>query len=148
MLSISAPLSTPDYVLSLARADYYTGGGEPPGRWFGSGAQALGLTGIVKPTVLRRLFRGLSPDGKRELVRNAVKAPKSGRDQKAAKHEKKESVSKEPSAGERQGGWDNTFSAPKSVSARFAMAKAVIAAAQRSSLSAEQIDEYVNRILG
>jgi len=123
MLSISAPLSTPDYVLSLARADYYTGGGEPPGRWFGSGAQALGLTGTVKPTVLRRLFRGLSPDGKRELVRNAVKAPKSGRDRKAAKHEKKESVSKETSAGERQGGWDATFSAPKSVSARFAIAE-------------------------
>ena len=148
MLSISAPLSPPDYLLRLARADFYTAGGPPPARRFGSGAQALGLPGTADPTVLRRLFPRVSLEGKDQLVRNAVKAPKSGRDRKAAKHERKESVTKDPSAGERQGGWDNTLSAPKSASARFAMAKAVIAAAQRSSLSAEQIDEYVNRILG
>ena len=148
MLSISAPLTTPDYVLRLARADHYTTAGKPQGQRFGSGAHALGLTGPTDPTVLRRLFRRVSLEGKDLLVRNAVNAPKSGRDRKAAKHGRKESVTKDPSAEERQGGWDDTFSAPKSASARFAMAKAVIAAAQRSALSAEQIDEYVNRIHG
>ena len=148
MLSISAHLSPPDYLLRLARADHYTTAGKPQGQRFGSGAQALSLTGPTDPTALRRQFRRVSLEGKDLLVRSAVKAPKSGRDRKAAKHDRKESVSKDPSAGECQGGWDNTFSAPKSASARFAMTKAIIAAAQRSSLSAEQIDKYVNRILG
>ncbi len=176
MLSISLPLSTPDYLLSLARADYYTAGGEPPGQWFGSGAQALGLTGTVKPKVLRQLFRGLSPDGQRKLVRNAVGTrlpernppgsnPAQGKDpgkgaavvdapvQEVGKGVGKRVVdgkaptrtgdkvpAKDMSTGEadgqpggkkapdllvireRQGGWDLTFSAPKSVSALFAIA--------------------------
>lgn len=121
MLSISQPLSTPDYVLSLARADYYTAGGEPPGQWCGSGAEALGLTGTVDPKVLRRLFRGLSPDGKRELVRNAVKAPKPGRDPKAADSTQEKEPPREVATRERQCGWDLTFSAPKSFSTLFAI---------------------------
>lgn len=46
--------------------NYYTGavGGEPPGRWRGAGAEALGLAGDVDPKVMRDLYeRGIAPDG-------------------------------------------------------------------------------------
>lgn len=35
------------YYTGLAKEDYYTKGGEPPGQWLGKGAQRLGLTGNV-----------------------------------------------------------------------------------------------------
>ena len=97
MLSISLPLSDPEYVLSLARLNYYTMGGEPLGQWFGGGAQALGLSGTVDAEVLRRLFQGRSADGKTELVQNV-----------GDEH--------------RQCGWDLTFSAGKSISVAWAVA--------------------------
>jgi conjugative relaxase-like TrwC/TraI family protein len=84
------------YYLDLARADYYAAGGEPPGRWMGRGARALGLEGRVRPADLRAALAGFGPGG-RPLVRNAG------------------------SPG-RQPGWDLTFSAPKSVSLFWAMA--------------------------
>ena len=37
---------------------YYTASGEPPGRWAGTGAARLGLTGVVDPGVIQRLFMG------------------------------------------------------------------------------------------
>ena len=44
---------------------YYTGAehqGEPPGRWSGGGAAALGLVGTVDPKVMERLYtKGLDP---------------------------------------------------------------------------------------
>jgi conjugative relaxase-like TrwC/TraI family protein len=98
MLSISEPLKTPDYVLNLAAANYYTEGGEPLGRWYGDGTKALGLSGTVRPKVLRRLFQGVSTDGKSRLVQEVV--------QKDLK---------------RQSGWDLTFSAEKSVSILWAI---------------------------
>jgi conjugative relaxase-like TrwC/TraI family protein len=98
MLSISPPLTTPDYVLSLAAANYYTEGGEPLGRWYGDGCKALHLSGNVQPKVLRRLFAGLSPDRKTRLVQEVVVE---GR--------------------KRQSGWDLTFSAEKSVSVLWAV---------------------------
>lgn len=101
MLSISPPLKTPDYVLSLATANYYTEGGEPLGRWYGDGAEALGLSGTVSPKVLRRLFEGLSPDGKSRLVQEVVQ---NGR--------------------RRQAGWDLTLSADKSVTIIWALSDA------------------------
>lgn len=96
MLSISTPLSDPEYVLSMARLNYYTEGGEPLGSWFGGGAEALGLSGTVNPKDLRRLFEGRSPDGSAELVQNV-------------------------GAKDRQCGWDLTFSAGKSVSVAWAV---------------------------
>ena len=48
MLSIGAMGSgREEYYLNLAREDYYVAGGEPPGRWLGQGAEALGLMGMV-----------------------------------------------------------------------------------------------------
>lgn len=82
------------YYLSLAREDYYLEGGEPPGRWHGNGALALGLTGEVEPAVLYNLFAGLTPSGATPLVQLQA-------------HEGKAS---------HRPGWDLTFSAPKSVS--------------------------------
>jgi len=55
-----------DYYLETVAAgveDYYTGVGEAPGRWLGAGADALGLSGQVDPTVLRRVLGGRSPGG-------------------------------------------------------------------------------------
>ncbi|WP_428305419.1 MobF family relaxase [Lacipirellula sp.] len=91
MLSIGAmKAGQSDYYTNLAREDYYLTGGEPEGRWDGSGAKALGLSGIVTKNELSRLFEGFSSEGI-PLVQNAGKS-------------------------NRQSGWDLTFSAPKSVS--------------------------------
>lgn len=101
MLSISPPLSGAgqgDYYLELAQEDYYTNGGEPPGRWYGEGAEALDLKGKVEPEELRSVLHGYSKeDGKTALVQNA-------------------------GADDRQAGWDLTFSAPKSVSVAWSQA--------------------------
>ena len=86
-----------DYYLGLAEEDYYTKGGEPPGRWWGRGARAFELAGTVDPTQLRNLFRGYSTDGESSLVRNA-------------------------GSHDRRAGFDLTFSAEKTVSTAWAAA--------------------------
>ncbi len=83
------------YYSNLAREDYYTNGGEPPGKWFGEGARMLGLGERVERADFRTLLDGYSPDGERRLVQNAGKE-------------------------DRQSGWDLTFSPPKSVSVVWA----------------------------
>lgn len=91
MLSIGAMSGGQEnYYLELAREDYYLEGGEPPGRWLGRGARALGLSGDVQAAQLQDLFAGRRPGGA-ALVQNAGDR-------------------------RRQPGWDFTFSAPKSVS--------------------------------
>lgn len=80
-----------DYYMNLAAEDYYLAGGEPPGKFYGGGARALGLSGIVKREQLRALFQGVHPVTGKRLVQNA------------------ETSSRCP-------GHDLTFSAPKSVS--------------------------------
>src|SRR5689334_14840925 len=59
---------SPDYLLkevATGRENYYTGAvaaGEPPGRWWGAGAQALGLTGLVDAQDMRGVYeRFLDP---------------------------------------------------------------------------------------
>ena len=105
MLSISPPArgaGKGDYYLLLAREDYYTGGGEPEGRWYGEGAKSLGLSGIVSADELRHVMRGYDPSGKEALVQNAGE-------------------------GNRQCFWDLTFSAPKSVSVAWSQASKEVA---------------------
>ena len=100
MLSVSPPLrgaGKGDYYLNLAREDYYLEGGEPLGRWEGSGAKQLGLTGAVSREQLGALLDGYNPTTGDELVRNAGKE-------------------------NRQSAWDLTFSAPKSVSVLWSQA--------------------------
>ena len=99
MLSISPPIAAAQggYFGSLAREDYYTEGGEPPGRWIGCGLSALGLSGEVDKLVFQHLLLGYSPDGRSALVQNAG----------------------DPN---RQAAWDLTFSAPKTLSALWSQA--------------------------
>ena len=59
---------SPEYLLkevATGRENYYTGAvaaGEPPGRWWGAGAEALGLTGLVDPQDMRAVYeRFLDP---------------------------------------------------------------------------------------
>lgn len=83
------------YYEGLGREDYYENGGEPPGEWLGGGAENLGLAGFVEPGQLGAILQGFHPSG----------APISG------------------NAGpDHAPGWDCTFSAPKSVSAIWAVA--------------------------
>lgn len=101
MLSMSAMSGgQASYYLGLAREDYYLKGGEPPGQWYGEGAEALGLSGQVKDDQLYNLFGGYSPDGSKLLIQ-------------MQRHEDK--------AAHRPG-WDLTFSAPKSVSVLWSQA--------------------------
>src|SRR3954453_16222261 len=52
----------PDYLLkevATGRENYYTGAvadGEPPGRWWGSGAELLGLRGLVDAQDMRAVY--------------------------------------------------------------------------------------------
>ncbi|MCB1131260.1 MAG: DUF2791 family P-loop domain-containing protein [Verrucomicrobiae bacterium] len=84
------------YYANLAREDYYLEGGEPPGQWFGLGAEAFGLFGQVDNEVFRSLFEGTFQG--RSLVQNA-------------------------GSEDRCPGWDLTFSAPKSVSVLWSQAE-------------------------
>lgn len=96
MLSIGKmSMGQQGYYAALAREDYYLGGGEPPGVWFGLGAEAFGLSGQVDNEVFRKLFEGYLGD--RMLVQNA-------------------------GSPDRCPGWDLTFSAPKSVSVAWSQA--------------------------
>ncbi|MCW2899258.1 MAG: TrwC relaxase [Streptosporangiaceae bacterium] len=67
VLSIGSGYS-PEYLLkevATGRENYYTGAvseGEPPGRWWGAGAENLGLTGLVDAQDMRALYeRYLDP---------------------------------------------------------------------------------------
>jgi conjugative relaxase-like TrwC/TraI family protein len=81
------------YYLALASGveDYYTGHGEPPGCWFGSGADLLGLDGIVTADELTAILEGRDPGGGDRLGRA------------------------------RMPGFDLTFRAPKTVSLLYAL---------------------------
>lgn len=101
MLSIGKmTMGQQGYYASLAREDYYLEGGEPPGAWFGLGAEAFGLSGQVDNEVFRKLFEGYLGD--RMLVQNA-------------------------GSPDRCPGWDLTFSAPKSVSVAWSQAETATA---------------------
>ena len=90
-----------EYYANLAAEDYYLEGGEPPGKWEGSGATAMGLTGTVDPKAFRSLFRGYHHATGVPLVQNA-------------------------GYSDRQCGWDFTFSAPKSVSIVWSVVSVVV----------------------
>lgn len=84
------------YYLSLAAGaeDYYTGHGEPPGRWFGHGAELLGLDGTVTADDLTTILAGRAPGTDERLTRA------------------------------RMPGFDLTFRAPKSVSLLYGLGEA------------------------
>jgi conjugative relaxase-like TrwC/TraI family protein len=78
--------------------EYYAGGTEARGEWIGSAGAELGLTGRVEGEALRRVLAGLDPlDG---------------------------SALRSSSSPTRVGGFDLTFSAPKSVSVLFGVGDA------------------------
>ena len=80
--------------------EYYSSHAEQEqSRCLGNGAARLGATGEVTRKVFENLLEGRSPDGKIKLVQNA-------------------------GAEKRQGFWDLTFSAPKSVSVLYMAAAA------------------------
>ena len=85
------------YYDHLRRDDYYTRGGEPPGRWAGAGSERLSLKGPVTRTEFESALNGVDPKTGDRLVQQG------GRGQLHS------------------AGWDMTFSAPKSVSVLWAL---------------------------
>ena len=81
--------------VALGREDYYAGEGERPGRWVGSGADALELEGEVKDGQVVRLLSGEDPKSGELLGR--------------------------PMNDGAVAGFDLTFNAPKSVGLAFAI---------------------------
>jgi len=79
--------------------EYYTGAGEAPGVWVGSGVESLGLVGEVEPADLRAVLAGLEPGT--GLTPNGTTLRAHPR---------------------RVPGFDLTFSVPKSVSVAYALA--------------------------
>jgi conjugative relaxase-like TrwC/TraI family protein len=65
-----SPGATEYYVGEIATSaeDYYTGRGEHPGRWVGSLARELGLSGEVDPDQFRRVLNGQDPHTGNDLV--------------------------------------------------------------------------------
>jgi conjugative relaxase-like TrwC/TraI family protein len=78
--------------------EYYTGGGEAPGVWVGSGVEALGVVGEVEPADLRAVLAGLAPGTGLTPNGTALRA-----------HPR------------RVPGFDLTFAVPKSVSVAYAL---------------------------
>ena len=100
MASISARGSAAaalGYYDHLQCDDYYSRGGEPPGRQAGRGAERLSLTGPVTHTEFEASLQGLDPKTSEQLAQIGGR----GREHSA--------------------GWDMTFSAPKSVSVLWAL---------------------------
>jgi conjugative relaxase-like TrwC/TraI family protein len=89
------------YVSQVASGldEYYTGAGEAPGVWVGSGVESLGLVGEVEPTNLRAVLAGLAPGT--GLTPNGTTLRAHPR---------------------RVPGFDLTFAVPKSVSVAYALA--------------------------
>jgi len=100
------------YYVSLAREDYYTQGGEPPGQWRGIGSSQLGLNGSIDAADLRPVLAGYDPHTATGLVQHPGPTHVAG--------------------------WDLTFSAPKSVSVLWSQAdpetRQVIQAAQQTAV--------------
>ncbi|MDX1964984.1 MAG: MobF family relaxase [Pirellulales bacterium] len=94
-----------EYFNGIVNPDYYTGGGEPPGRWYGRGAERLGLLGRVEAEAFSRILEGLAPDGKPLQVTRRSKTEKYTNNISLA------------NSAQRVPGYDLCFSAPKSVSA-------------------------------
>ena len=120
MLSIGKLASAEYYLASVAAGveDYYTGAGEAPGVWMGTGAGLLGLSGQVAAEDLRAVLGGQDPAG----------APL---------------VSGKAAAKGRLPGFDLTMSAPKSVTLLFALGDEAVADATRAAH-----DEAVAEALG
>src|SRR3954469_1312046 len=78
MLNIGklAPGAADYYVGEVATSaeDYYTGRGESPGRWVGSLAPKLGLSGTVTPDAFRAVLEGRHPVTSEHLVRGRTGA--------------------------------------------------------------------------
>ncbi len=91
--------------------DYYAGRGESCGHWVGSGSAAAGLSGEVSPEQLARLFEAVRPDTGEAL--GATYAVRAGAD--------------------RVTGWDLTWSAPKSLSALWALGGGEVGMAAREA---------------
>src|SRR5271154_3641622 len=108
------------YEQSVAQGqdDYYSGRGEAPGEWTGTGAGELGLAGTVNAGQFNALLEGRDP----RVADLRLRASNS-----------------EPSIA----AFDLTFSAPKSVSVLFAVAPAEV-----STALVEAHEEAVRAALG
>lgn len=93
MLSISEPLRAG---AADCCVEYYKKHAKAPGVWFGLGAESLGLGDSVEDEQFQSLLLGLHPQSQEPLVQNAGRK-------------------------DRQGAWDLTFSAPKSVSVLWSL---------------------------
>lgn len=111
MLSIKViKVGSEGYYLDLASEDYYFNGGEPPGKWVGSGCRYFNLAGHVERESFKRIFNGFHP--------NANIGPPA-----AAKEDLKPKPLVQNAGKEnRRAGWDLTFSVPKSISVIWSQA--------------------------
>jgi conjugative relaxase-like TrwC/TraI family protein len=107
------PLTVSYYTDEVAAGleDYYAGRGEAVGHWVGSGSAAADLAGEVSAQQLARLFDAVHPD-----TGEALWAPYRVRD-----------------GADRVTGWDLTFTAPKSLSAIWALGGGEVGMAAREA---------------
>jgi conjugative relaxase-like TrwC/TraI family protein len=142
--------------VATGRENYYTGAvseGEPPGRWYGAGAEALGLTGLVDHQDMEALYEHFvdprDPAFKdRDGWRGASKLGHAGRSYKTvdalyaealdaepyADAERREELRRAASKAERHNVafYDVTFSVPKSITVLHASFEHQEVAARRA----------------
>jgi len=121
----------------LGLAEYYAATGNPPGRWYGAGAELLGVAGEVSETQMEHLFgEGLHPDtaeqlGRRLFVFRSLEERVAGKVvglRKELGREPDEAAVQQLRVGEllveRQAvaGWDCVFTPVKSASVLWALA--------------------------
>src|SRR2546425_4558599 len=145
MLTISNPLSASQAQayhaeeFSNARENYYTQGDQIRGEWHGRLAGQWGLRGEVREEHFQRLSEGQHPITGEQLVRH-----------KAAREYVNEHGQKVRTM-EHRGGWDATFSAPKSVSLTALVGgdKRLREAHQQSvAIALDELERYVQARIG
>jgi conjugative relaxase-like TrwC/TraI family protein len=125
------------YYLHLAREDYYTQGGEKPGRALGEGSELVGLTSPIVDgdKRVRDLFRGINPtDG--SVLRKGAQTERVYRDKDG-----RERVSKPVAA------YDFTLSVDKTVSVLWAVSDRETQQKISSILNhaTERVAEYIDQ---
>ncbi|MGH9159335.1 MAG: MobF family relaxase [Vicinamibacteraceae bacterium] len=145
MLTISTPLSPGQArryhveEFRSARDNYYTAGDQIIGQWHGQLAERWGLCGDVRDEHFERLADGQHPLTGAQLVRHQTP------------HRTMNARGETVTTMEHRGGWDATFSAPKSVSLTALVGgDERVRAVHRESVAValHELEQYVQARLG
>jgi conjugative relaxase-like TrwC/TraI family protein len=115
MFSLSPPMRASIGSSYFDKEDYYTGSPEAS-KWYGAGAEALDLSGLVNREDFKSILRGFDPRTNEPLTRNAGDDLEDEDEEETHSKDQDEAEGDKKDEKERRSYWDGTFSVPKSVS--------------------------------